>query len=197
MSSNVIMSGSLQLSSTNTPTRDGQRVITESDIANIKTPYVGMIIYIEDADKYVYVKSLKSKMVGTFEILNAQVDQYYEVFPKNIVTKVDKIEKDLLVINSTIKEQVDLAINDFTNAITDNGVIDTFKELVDFANSSNAGDLIITVNKVEQNIEIINQEVQQIKVDMSVIDSKVTSNTSSIENLDNKYTHILSWEQVD
>ena len=71
------------------------------------------------------------------------------MFPKNIVTKVDKIEKDLLVINSTIKEQVDLAINDFTNAITDNGVIDTFKELVDFANSSNAGDLIITVNKVE------------------------------------------------
>ena len=191
------MSGSLQLSSTNTPTRDGQRVITESDIANIKTPYVGMIIYIEDTDKYVYVKSLKSKMVGTFEILNAQVDQYHEVFPKNIVTKVDKIEKDLLVINSTIKEQVDLAINDFTNTITDNGVIDTFKELVDFANSSNAGDLIITVNKVEQNIEIINQEVQQIKVDMSVIDSKVTSNTSSIENLDNKYTHILSWEQVD
>lgn len=190
------MSGSLQLSSTNTPTRDGQRVITESDIANIKTPYVGMIIYIEDADKYVYVKSLKSKMVGTFEILNAQVDQYHEVFPKNIVTKVDKIEKDLLVINSTIKEQVDLAINDFTNAITDNGVIDTFKELVDFANSSNAGDLIITVNKVEQNIEIINQEVQQIKVDMSVIDSKITSNTSSIENLDNKYTHILSWEEV-
>ena len=196
MSSNVIMSGSLQLSSTNTPTRDGQRVITESDIANIKTPYVGMIIYIEDADKYVYVKSLKSKMVGIFEILNAQVDQYHEVFPKNIVTKVDKIEKDLLVINSTIKEQVDLAINDFTNAITDNGVIDTFKELVDFANSSNAGDLIITVNKVEQNIETINQEVQQIKVDMSVIDSKVTSNTSSIENLDNKYTHILSWEEV-
>lgn len=191
------MSGSLQLSSTNTPTRDGQRVITESDIANIKTPYVGMIIYIEDADKYVYVKSLKSKMVGTFEILNAQVDQYHEVFPKNIVTKVDKIEKDLLVINSTIKEQVDLAINDFTNAITDNGVIDTFKELVDFANSSNAGDLIITVNKIEQDIETINQEVQQIKVDMSVIDSKVTSNTSSIENLDNKYTHILSWEQVD
>lgn len=190
------MSGSLQLSSTNTPTRDGQRVITESDIANIKTPYVGMIIYIEDADKYVYVKSLKSKMVGTFEILNAQVDQYHEVFPKNIVTKVDKIEKDLLVINSTIKEQVDLAINDFTNAITDNGVIDTFKELVDFANSSNAGDLIITVNKVEQNIETINQEVQQIKVDMSVIDSKVTSNTSSIENLDNKYAHILSWEEV-
>lgn len=31
---------------------------------------------------------------------------------------------------------------------------------------------------------------------MSVIGSKVTSNTSSIENLDNKYTHILSWEEV-
>lgn len=76
MSSNIIMSGSFQLSSTNTPTRDGQRVITESDIANIKTPYVGMIIYIEDADKYVYVKSLKSKMIGNFDIKNALVDEY-------------------------------------------------------------------------------------------------------------------------
>jgi hypothetical protein len=36
------------MSTVNTPTREGQRVTTESDIVNIKTPYVGLIIYIED-----------------------------------------------------------------------------------------------------------------------------------------------------
>ena len=76
------MSGSLQLSSTNTPTRDGQRVITESDIANIKTPYVGMIIYIEDTDKFVYVKSLKSKKIGKIEIKNALIDEYEPLVSK-------------------------------------------------------------------------------------------------------------------
>ncbi len=191
------MSGSMQMSSTNTPTREGQRVTTESEILNITTPYVGLIIYIEDVDKYVYVKSLKSKKVGNFEIQNALVDEYFEIFPKNIITKVDKIEQNLLVINNSIKEQVDLAINDFTTVISDNGTIDTFKELVDFANSSNAGDLIITVEKVEQNIEVINQEINQIKTEMTELDSRITNNTNSIKNIDNKYSHILSWEEVN
>ena len=61
---------------TNTPTRSGQRVATESDIANIPTPFVGAIIYIEDQDSFVYVKSLKSRKVGNFEIKDALIDQY-------------------------------------------------------------------------------------------------------------------------
>ena len=76
MSSKVIMSGSVQMSSTNTPTREGQRVTTESEIANIPAPFIGLIVYIEDQDQFVYVKSLKSKKVGNFEIKNALVDEY-------------------------------------------------------------------------------------------------------------------------
>lgn len=197
MSSDVLVSGSLQMSTVNTPTREGQRVTTESDIVNIKTPYVGLIIYIEDQDKYVYVKSLKSKRVGNFEIQNAQINEYFEIFPKNIVTRIDKIEQDLLVTNTNIKNQIDLAINDFSNAISDNGIIDTFKELIDFANTSQAGDLIITVEKVNQDITIINQEIEQIKDSVVEMDAKITSNTTSIEDLDNKYTNILSWEEVN
>lgn len=197
MSSDVLVSGSLQMSTVNTPTREGQRVTTESDIVNIKTPYIGLIIYIEDQDKYVYVKSLKSKRVGNFEIQNAQINEYFEIFPKNIVTRIDKIEQDLLVTNTNIKNQIDLAINDFSNAISDNGIIDTFKELIDFANTSQAGDLIITVEKVNQDITIINQEIEQIKDSVVEMDAKITSNTTSIEDLDNKYTNILSWEEVN
>lgn len=197
MSSDVLVSGSLQMSTVNTPTREGQRIATESDIVNIKTPYIGLIIYIEDQDKYVYVKSLKSKRVGNFEIQNAQINEYFEIFPKNIVTRIDKIEQDLLVTNTNIKNQIDLAINDFSNAISDNGIIDTFKELIDFANTSQAGDLIITVEKVNQDITIINQEIEQIKDSVVEMDAKITSNTTSIEDLDNKYTNILSWEEVN
>jgi hypothetical protein len=29
------------------------------------------------------------------------------------------------------------------------------------------------------------------------MDAKITSNTTSIEDLDNKYTNILSWEEVN
>lgn len=76
MSSNVLLSGSVAMSNTNTPTRAGQKVATESEIASIETPVIGMIIYIEDTDKFVYVKSLKSKKIGKIEIQNALVDQY-------------------------------------------------------------------------------------------------------------------------
>lgn len=34
------------------------------------------IIYIEDQDSFVYVKSLKSRKVGDFEIKDALIDQY-------------------------------------------------------------------------------------------------------------------------
>ena len=76
MSSNISIKGSLSLSQTNTPTRVGERVSTELDLFNIETPYIGMIVYIADQDKYVYVKSLKSKKVGFKYVEDAQVDEY-------------------------------------------------------------------------------------------------------------------------
>ena len=74
--SNVLIGGSLALSINNEPTRVGQRVSTESDIDNIPAPFIGLIVYIEDQDSFVYVKSLKSRKVGNFEIKNALVDEY-------------------------------------------------------------------------------------------------------------------------
>lgn len=76
MQNNVIMNGSITMSSTNTPTRKGQRISTESEISKVEAPFVGMIIYIEDQDSFVYVKSLKSDRIGNFEIKNALIDEY-------------------------------------------------------------------------------------------------------------------------
>lgn len=69
-----------------TPTRIGERVETESEIANIKTPYRGMIIYIADQDSFVYVKTLKSSYWGSIEIKNALVDEYVPLQTGGTVT---------------------------------------------------------------------------------------------------------------
>lgn len=74
--SDVSISGSLNLGTNNTPTRVGQRVATESEIANVPAPFVGQIIYIEDVDKYVSVKTLKSQKIGKLEIKDKYIDTY-------------------------------------------------------------------------------------------------------------------------
>lgn len=86
--SNVSISGSLSYTTNNTPTRVGQRVSTESEIPNIPAPFIGLIIYIEDQDKFVYVKSLKSKKVGLIEIKNAVIDEY-NYFSSNDVANLN------------------------------------------------------------------------------------------------------------
>lgn len=91
MSSNVLLSGSIAMSSTNTPTREGQRVTTESDIANISSPFIGLIIYIEDQDSFVYVKSLKSKQIGNFEIKDALIDEYESFESNTLDNKLSEI----------------------------------------------------------------------------------------------------------
>ena len=48
--SNVSLGGSLSLTTNNTPTRVGERITTESEIATIPAPYIGLVIYIEDKD---------------------------------------------------------------------------------------------------------------------------------------------------
>lgn len=83
MSNNVIIQGSLQLSGNDLPTRVGERVESEDQIANIVAPFVGLIIYIKDQDSFVYVKSLKSKKIGNIEIKNALVDEYKPLLKEN------------------------------------------------------------------------------------------------------------------
>lgn len=86
MQNNILLGGSLAMQNANTPTRVGQRVSTESEIANISAPFIGLIIYIEDQDKFVYVESLKSKKVGIIEIKDALVDEYKPLVEKPKLT---------------------------------------------------------------------------------------------------------------
>lgn len=77
MSNNkFIIDGSISISNPNTPTRTGQRISSLSELDTVPTPSIGMIIFVEDINKFIYVKSLKSKKIGILEVKDALIDEY-------------------------------------------------------------------------------------------------------------------------
>lgn len=127
---------------------------------------------------------------------------------ERIQKSVDLNAAELAVLTGTgvgsIKYQINEAINEFATTITDNGVVDTFKELVDFAaeHKSEIGDLIITVDKLEERcdghdaaIAGLRTEIQTTKEGFQLeIDGLETSIPQTI---DNKINQALSWEEVE
>ena len=75
----LLIEGGLKISTPNIPTDMRTRIETISDMVDIPLPYVGMLVYVLDEEKYYIVKTLKSKTVAGVEVQNAVVDKY-EVF---------------------------------------------------------------------------------------------------------------------
>ena len=71
------------------------------------------------------------------------------------VAKIEENENALVILNGegegSVKKSIELAINDFATKISDNGTVDTFKELVDYAaaNTSEIGSLIVRIEGAE------------------------------------------------
>ena len=79
MSNKVITSGPLMPSIINTPLDIRARVNNFDDIYNIESPFIGMIVYVINEDKYYKVKTLKPKKVGLIEIDDSLVDVCEEI----------------------------------------------------------------------------------------------------------------------
>ena len=71
------------------------------------------------------------------------------------IKRIEENENALVILNGegegSVKKAVELAINDFATKISDNKVVDTFKELVDYAaeNAADLGDLVVRVKATE------------------------------------------------
>lgn len=100
--------------------------------------------------------------------------------------QVDKNTADLLTLGDSIQEQISLAIDDFANKLTDDGVVNTFKELVMFA-ADNAGNAN-TVGQLVLDIETL-KESSASKDDVATLDNKFTS---AVETLDKNF----NWTQI-
>ena len=94
-----ILDGSLRISSTDTPTREGERIDSIGNMSSIPTPYVGMRVFVEDEKREYVILSLKDKMVSGVLVPNGAVDKYdaaarvsdLDGFDKN----VERVEQEL------------------------------------------------------------------------------------------------------
>lgn len=82
----IIISGGLKPSTKDTPCDLRTRIESISELELIPLPFVGMVFYVKDEDKFYVVKSLKAKSVGAVNIPDSLIDEY-EPFHKGLVTE--------------------------------------------------------------------------------------------------------------
>ena len=74
----IIVGGGLRPSQANMPLDIRTRIESIDEVEKIPVPFIGMIFYVIDEDKFYFVKSLKSKIVGGRPIENMIVDEFEE-----------------------------------------------------------------------------------------------------------------------
>lgn len=72
----IEVAGSLIPGTVNTPLDQRTRVADLSEISSIENPFVGMKIYCTGTGKTYTVKSLKEKLIGSFTVQNALINEY-------------------------------------------------------------------------------------------------------------------------
>jgi hypothetical protein len=74
----IIVGGGLRPSQANMPLDVRTRIESIDEVEKIPVPFIGMIFYVIDEDKFYFVKSLKSKIVGGRPIENMVVSEFEE-----------------------------------------------------------------------------------------------------------------------
>ena len=72
----IEVAGSLIPGTVNTPLDQRTRVNALSEISSIENPFVGMKIYCTGTGKTYTVKSLKEKLIGSFTVQDALINEY-------------------------------------------------------------------------------------------------------------------------
>ena len=74
--SKIIVNGSLIPSVKNAPLDIRTRINTIAEVESIQVPFVGMIFYVMDEEKFYVVKTLKGSNVGNIELKDTTIDTY-------------------------------------------------------------------------------------------------------------------------
>ena len=72
----IEVAGSLIPGTVNTPLDQRTRVNALSEVSQIENPFVGMKFYCLETGKTYTVKSLKEKLIGSFTVQNALINEY-------------------------------------------------------------------------------------------------------------------------
>lgn len=74
--SKIIVNGSLIPSVKNAPLDIRTRINTIAEVESIQVPFIGMIFYVMDEEKFYVVKALKESNVGNVELKDTTIDAY-------------------------------------------------------------------------------------------------------------------------
>lgn len=91
--SEIIVSGALQMSETNTPTRAGELVQNVAEIYDIVNPRVGMVVYVAAEGKNYVITQLKEAEIGGVMVPNAAVKSY-ELLDKHAIDRIKGVASD-------------------------------------------------------------------------------------------------------
>lgn len=132
----------------------------------------------------------------THEIIHNDI-AYSGALPSDIeelVKSVDEINKELDILTggegSSIQASIDSAINDFAEKISDDGTINTFKELVDYASEhkEESAQLILDVDNIKNNL------IVELQAKDSALESQITELAEDLSlEIDEKINVAFSW----
>ena len=135
----------------------------------------------------------------THEIIHNNV-AYSGVLPSEIeelIKSVDDINKELDILTggegSSIQASIDSAINDFAEKISDDGTINTFKELVDYASEhkEDSAQLILDVDNIKNNL-IVELQTKDAALELQITE---LAEDLSLE-IDEKINNAFNWINV-
>lgn len=72
----IIASDGFKVSSKDTPMDIRTRIESIAEVEEIPNPFIGMMFYVIDEEKFYIVKSLKDRVIGTIVITDAIIDKY-------------------------------------------------------------------------------------------------------------------------
>lgn len=123
------------------------------------------------------------------------------------IARIEANENALVILNGdgegSISKQINDAIDGFANTISENGIVDTFKELVEYAaeNAGDLGNLVLRVNNIEAKDSEQDSAISKLQEDLLIltndVDMKLIAQGAELEeSIDTKINNAFSWENV-
>ena len=141
----------------------------------------------------------------THEIIHNDI-AYSGALPSDIeelVKSVDEINKELDILTggegSSIQASIDKAINDFAEKISDDGTINTFKELVDYASEhkEESAQLVLDVAEIQLKNEAQDSLILELQAKDSALELQITELAEDLSlEIDEKINDAFSWINV-
>ena len=89
----IVASDGFKISVKNMPMDVRTRIESINEVESIPNPFIGMMFYVIDEDRFYVVKTLKPKKIGVMIITDAIIDEY-EPLNKGLVT-IDELQEEL------------------------------------------------------------------------------------------------------